>query len=157
MRDGVGDVPDAVDELLDLIEHPVDGLRELVELVRFTPQRQPMRQVAVDDGARRLPDAMYFREQRAPDQPSSDCASHGEDARGAGETVQKQCLQRPEPRVVAPDEQIVATGKRRTHEQRPNRAGTVRDGQLVHTWRVRRFPWPGREIARERREPFVGE
>ena len=61
-----------MDELFDLIEHPVDRLREQVELVRSALCRQTSGEIPFDDGASRLPDAMHLGEKRTPDQQSAD-------------------------------------------------------------------------------------
>src|SRR5579862_1049795 len=58
MRDGVRHITDAVDELLDLVQHAVDGVGERVELIAAATAREPMTEIALDDGQNGLTDAM---------------------------------------------------------------------------------------------------
>ena len=65
MRDGVRYVAHAVHQQLDLVEHAVDGARQRVELIIVQMSRQPVLQVAVDDGRDGPADAVDPRHERA--------------------------------------------------------------------------------------------
>jgi hypothetical protein len=157
VRDGVGHVAHAADELLDLVQHPVHRLSEKIQLVGIATHRQTARQVAIDDGARRLAQPMNFREERSPNEPAAQHAGKAQDRDGAEKSVQEQRFQRPKARVVAANQKVVAAGQGGAHEERANRTIAFGDGELVDTRRVGRLARPRCEIAGERLQVRVGE
>jgi len=58
MCDGIRYVTHPVHQQLDLIEHAVDGARQRVEFIVVHVGRQPVFQVAVNDGRHGLADAV---------------------------------------------------------------------------------------------------
>ncbi len=68
MRDRIGHVADALDQVLDLVEHAVLGLYERIELAFTAVSRQPVCEISLHDGSGCLVDVVHLREQRATDQ-----------------------------------------------------------------------------------------
>ncbi|MCY1219724.1 hypothetical protein D9M72_317100 [compost metagenome] len=68
VRDCIGHVPDALDQVLDLVEHAVLGLYERIELAFTAVSRQPVCEISLHDGSGCLVDVVHLREQRAADQ-----------------------------------------------------------------------------------------
>ena len=101
--DGVGDLPDAVHQLGDAVEHHVDVAGEAVELVARAGQRDARREVAEHDAVRDAGDAREApREQVPREEPDEDRDRHGHRDR-PGERVGKDLAHVELDLVVPPD------------------------------------------------------
>ena len=80
MGDRIRGILDAGDEKLDLLQHAIDRLGELVELVRCVLRRQSPCQIALNDGVGRAIDRFNPLQHRPAHQESP---GNGQDERGA--------------------------------------------------------------------------
>ncbi len=135
MCDCVRDVPHAVHELLDLIEHAIDSARERVQLVRAVQHGKPMAQITLHDGLHRVAKTVHADQDRPPDHQAAQdpCAQQHQD--GGGQTVPEAGRQRLEQRLVPADQQVIAAWQQGMREHRMRRLA----GQ-VHIQRVRARP-----------------
>jgi len=92
----VDQVTHAAHELLDLVQHAVDGSRQRIELVVVQMGGQPMREIAMNDRRNRLPDAVDARHERASGYDADQEPGYGQDGDGAGQSIPEALFQRRE-------------------------------------------------------------
>ena len=102
-------------ELLDLLQQPVDRLRQRVELITARADVEPVAEIAAHDRGYGLLDTLDAREQRIADEKPADEPGNRQHRHRGGEAVPEAPLDGREAIDVAPDQQAVAVRERRQH------------------------------------------
>ena len=71
MRQVARHLPQALHEFVDAVKHPVESLRQKIELVTGLEAGKPVLQIAIDDLLRGLRHAVHTREKARADEQSS--------------------------------------------------------------------------------------
>ena len=157
VRDGVRGVAHAVDQALDLAQHQIDGLGELVELVAGIARRQAARQIALDDCGGGAVDDLDPAQHRAAHQ---DAAENGDDegaGRGPGEAVEDQRADFGAVLDVAPDQEMEPPGQRGDFELHQPRLFVQAQHPLIPAGLDRHILGPARQVAGDRPQVRAGE
>ncbi len=157
MSNRVRDIANPIDELLDLIEHAVDGLREGIELIATDPAGQPVTQVTLYDRQDGLPDTENTREDGAAYQHTTQHAGDRQHRDSSGETRPEMSRQGRKLLYITAHEQVVTTWKRGPHDDRPCRLAAQIQGNGVHAWLRRHSRGPLGHIAGHPLQRCIGQ
>ncbi len=108
MGDVVGDLPQALHQGGDAVEHAIEGDRKPVEIVVRAANRNAAGQVAVDDRLRRAAHRCEAPVQVVAEAIAPGDADHDHPREGPEEAFQHGLLQRLGPLVVIADDQAIA-------------------------------------------------